>query len=296
VALAQPRCGRLSGTTISGTRPRKGEAGAWEPSQFLAVSATRLASPKCRLEAPSTATNTCSRMDLTVWLVDTDHRLPGVVDEQLLGPAAVAPDAITTSSFAQPTPRSARRTAVLKPAVWPAGKLLPEQGPGLRRGGGARCGHPRPVGPLVAVRFGHCPGLWEQLALRSHLDKEQGPGQAVLAAKRLSNRRLCYGNQRQGCGRICGTGTSRQSYLRRTPLDFTQWIKRSTTDPFARKRGRDSEFLICVSCLPGKVSGWPWNRCPCSWNECPDQRGITVPRMCVEWVSESQREIRTREP
>ena len=24
----------------------------------------------------------------------------------------------------------------------------------------------------------------------------------------------------------------------------------------------------------------------CSWNECPDQRGITV-RMCVEWVSES---------
>ena len=24
----------------------------------------------------------------------------------------------------------------------------------------------------------------------------------------------------------------------------------------------------------------------CAWNECPDQRGITV-RMCVEWVSES---------
>ena len=24
----------------------------------------------------------------------------------------------------------------------------------------------------------------------------------------------------------------------------------------------------------------------CSWNECPDVRGITV-RMCVEWVSES---------
>ncbi|WP_216579698.1 hypothetical protein, partial [Pseudomonas aeruginosa] len=61
--------------------------------------------------------------------------------------------------------------------------------------------------------------------------------------------------------------------------------KRSMTTSRFEKEADGSEESCAAACQKSvriameSVSG-------CSWNECPDQRGITV-RMCVEWVSES---------
>jgi len=123
------------GTTTPAPRRGRRSSGRGSPAS-LAVSCRPGASARCKLEAPSTARNTCIGMDLTGVVVDHEHRLARRSRRNSFSARRGAPDA-------SPVPACRPRPVVLaEPAVLEALRLAQagtpaKRGPGLRRGGGA---------------------------------------------------------------------------------------------------------------------------------------------------------------
>lgn len=113
--------------------------------------------------------------DLATVAVDHRHRLPGVIDEQLLADAVLL--AHHHVQFALPGSIVFAEPAVLKALRLAQAVLLPKQRQG--HAGATQLGmHPRPSGqwPLLA---GHRRGRWEQLLLQLGTGQRTGPGETA---------------------------------------------------------------------------------------------------------------------